>query len=386
MKRIFGKLLTALIILSIAAILSSLAPSHALDTGKTIKGVVLKNLTWYDIITWKKVPNANPERAYVMGFAYNDNYLLMMQKVKDPRMISQGKKYIIYVIGLSGRKVSSINRYYIPLFNVQQYIDLNNGWILLIGNNQTQLGKFNILTGKYEKLYAIEANKPGFKMTGFYTTDERGNIYVEGFFFDEQQRAESGDNYFVKLDLSKRGLKIFSKKVLNTTEVFRKVQPIRMFYWGNIDFCVITRFTGYYPKEIYVYSKRYGGLRKVDTKDFIVEIAASRNYRYLYLAKHRGNYYMYIRDLKTGKKWDIKSPNQLPLVYPFISNNGKLAVVAFLDFSKQAMDFWFALEKDNFKLRKFLDDVPAGSFKLSSSGKKFSLQNKEGILIGEFKI
>ncbi len=317
---------------------------------------------------------------YVMGFNNNDEFLLARDRVRDPQLINQGKPRIIATINTNDL---NIEKYLVSIASIEQYLNLDNDNILVLGNGGNFAGVFNIKTGNLRTILKNEKGKKGFRFTDFVL--KNGNkIYVEGYFFDENQIAEDENNYWVEFDPTKTGLAAFGKKVTNTTEIIRKLGNVRMFYWAKPDMAIFTRMNAnLYPTELWAYYN--SKLFKVDTKEYIIEIALSKEGDALYLYKKGDLSYLAIYNLKTGKRIDISAPKGRPFLYPFISEDGNVAIVSYLNLFNKKMNFMVAFKDQDYKLNDLVIQVKMGSFKLSQDGSKFSILNEDGLSIGSIK-
>ncbi|MGC8734554.1 MAG: hypothetical protein ACP5RD_05900 [bacterium] len=317
---------------------------------------------------------------YVMGFNENNEFLLARDKVKDPQLINEGKPRIIATINTNNL---NIQKYFVSIASIEQYLNLNNNDILVLGNSGNFAGIFNIKTGNLKTIIKNEKGKKGFRFTDFILKDEN-KIYVEGYFFDENQIAEDGNNYWVEFNPNKTGLSALGKKVTNTTEIVKKLGQVRMFYWATPNMAIFTRLNANLnPTELWAYynSKLY----KIDTQEFIIEIALSKNGDALYLYKKGDLSYFSIYNLKTKNKIEIAAPKGRPFLYPFISNDGNIAIVSYLNIFNKKMDFMIGFKDQNYKLNDLVIQAKMGSFKLSSDGSKFSILNDDGLIIGNIK-
>lgn len=319
----------------------------------------------------------NKKSMYVMGFNNNGEYLLIRDKVTDPKLISEGKPRIIATINTNNL---NIQKYFVKVASIEQYLNLNDQEILILGNNGTFAGVFNIQNGQLRTIIEAKPGKKGFRFTDFVIKNDN-KIYVEGYFFDENQIAEDENNYWVEFDPYKRGLEAFGKKVTNTTEIIKKLGQVRMFYWASPNMAIFTRMNNYYPTELWAYYN--SKLFKIDTKEYIVEIALSQNGDALYLYKKGDLSYMGIYNLKTQERIDIPASPGRPFLYPFISEDGQVAIVSYLNLLNKKMDFMVGFKNQNYKLNDLIIQAKMGSFKLFSNGYKFSLLNEDGLIIGD---
>jgi|GEM_PF-2082972 len=339
-----------------------------------------QNVSNIKYIEWKKLKESNEnideKDFYIMGFSQNNEYILARNKVKNPELIQQSKIRLITKINTDNL---NIENYYLPLQSIEQYLNLDNENILLLGNNGNYAGVFNINTGKLRTIIQNKEGKKGFRFTNFVLKD--GNkIYVEGYFFDENQVAEDENNYWVEFYPEKTELNAFGKKIVNTTEIVKKLGKVRMFYYAKPDLAVFTRMSGMYPTELWAYINNK--LTKIDTQEYIIEIALSKNADALYLYKKGKLSYFCVYNLITKKRIDIPASQGRPFIYPFITPDGNVAVVSYLNLFNKKMDFYIGFKQNDYKLNELVSDVKMGSFKLAEDGSKFSLLNEDGVIIG----
>jgi hypothetical protein len=107
-----------------------------------------QNVSNIKYIEWKKLKESNEnideKDFYIMGFSQNNEYILARNKVKNPELIQQNKIRLITKINTDNL---NIENYYLPIQSIEQYLNLDNENILLLGNNGNYAGVFNINTG-----------------------------------------------------------------------------------------------------------------------------------------------------------------------------------------------------------------------------------------------
>lgn len=326
--------------------------------------------------------NIKYESSYVMGFTEDSKYLLLVDKERDAKLIKEGKNTKILVIPISNPKEKFI--IYTPAYKIENYIQINENEILIIGDDSTKIYKINLDTKTTTKEYKlVEKDKEGVRLkAGFYTKDDKNNLYLLGAFFDKNQIFEDPSYYWIKTKFTEKIE--FLEKVTNTTEVENKVGKVRMFYWSSPYDAVFTKLVGEKPSELYLYSDNK--LTLLDKQHYIFEIALYKKDYVIYpfsQSEESLTNFLGIFDIKNNKKYTYPSPFKKPFIYPFVNDNG-IIVIATLDMKKNEMDFYFTSKQENFILHRFIKEYPIGSFKISNQN-YYSLQTKDFISVGKIE-
>lgn len=297
--------------------------------------------------------------------------LVTTERVEDLAMRKEGKIIKLSIIKIDPKNdiIRSWNSVYFDLTNIGQVVLSDEGdKLLIIGNGGTQLLVLDTVKMTVAKVFKHEKGKPGFKSepSGMYYD---GQFYVKGYFYDKDQYSE-GD-YIARVDITKSGAGAF-EKIVDFGAVYEKfnctsLSSIYMVSPSSGYFSVIRPPDGkeallaYYNETIV----------EIENGCYTITDIAGSSSKVIYNIKKNkdSEEETKIFDLETGKSWSLGS--YIP--YSFIAlKNGEVVITALLNYSQLKMSFFYGKENNNFQLKPLLEDIDAGSFKLSGDGKVFA--------------
>ncbi len=327
---------------------------------------------------------------YIMGFSHDGNIMYGMSIVHDPKLISEGKKSILYKMTLTPEgKVAEVKRTFLPLYSIEQFaLSPDDSTIYLIGNTLTTLVKLSTSNLSYQVIFRTEKGKPTFRFHGlawFYGD----TMYVSGYYMDAQQNAT--DDYIVKVDLSASGVDMFKQKILSIDEMIRKLGvPPAMIITGKVTGAMVvpvekkeegrTKIEKVNLYRIYPTSEH----KLVLSDKSIHDIAMAEDGTLLFTGYNdKKGYYFKVLGPDDKVIAEVSSPEKAPFLYPFLSNNGKLAVICYESLRRNKMRVFVAFKDENYsKLYKvFEQDPDIGSIKVSPNGNRLSLLTKTKLYI-----
>ncbi|HPZ06664.1 MAG TPA: hypothetical protein PL110_01005 [Candidatus Eremiobacteraeota bacterium] len=303
-------------------------------------------------------------------FSNKGDMIVGLEQVSELSLRKEGKTYALHILkfDLEKNAVTSWEKAYLDASKVDQLVlSEEEDKVLVIINGGTRLVLLDIKTMKIKTIFKHEKGKEGFRAERIGMFYE-GNFYIKGYFYDKEQFSQG--NCIAKVDLTKTGVEAL-EKTLDFKELSSKFDGIISSMYivsPEVAYFSILRTRGTNP-TMHLLAYKDKKLTEID-KGFDIPDIAGCPTRVLYdrTKSEKGNDEVKIYDLTTGKKWDIGS--YIP--YSFISRNGKVIVVSQFNYSQSKMNFFVGREEDNFKVKPFMENVSAGSFKLSGDGRAYA--------------
>jgi hypothetical protein len=319
----------------------------------------------------------------IVAFSGNDKVLLGIEQVNNLKLRAKGYGWIlrIFTIGQYDR-IAGIRSVLLPAADIDNLALSDNGKVgIIISQYGTRIFQINLENGKLKTIFSYTPGKSGFRSDKNLCWFAHKSFYTEGYFYDKNGYYLSTD--VVKFNLSHpNSVKLFEKKWnIRKTEKLLGVPITGWLVSGTEGFLGMRRPQSH---EIILYYYHKGILKPIQrAKDYGGLAATSHRILYAALLKS-GIRKLIIKDAKSNRTWILYS-GKTPYLYPYLSRKGgHTAVAATMNLKKGVMSFFYAEQKNRFKLKPLnpLQRVNLGIFRLSPDGKHYAFLNKKGLWLG----
>jgi hypothetical protein len=318
-------------------------------------------------------------RFKMATFSENGKVGVGLEKVNSLKLRIKGDVWILRIFKFDTyNRILGIKSVLLPVSDIDNIaVDRKGKIAVIISQYGTEFLKVNLQSGKIKILFKHTKGKPGFRAQIFLGYRD-GNFIAQGYFYDSKGYWLS--NAVAKLNLSHPNSSNFFSKTWNIGKTFKQLGNVKS-WWivsGSEGFIAAQK-----GEKVNLYHFDNGKITHLDTAKAYGGFAAA-NHRILYFAlRPNGIRQTIIKDTLSGKTWILEN-SRTPYLYPYLSENGKIAVFALLNLKLARISFFYARQTDNFKVHplKNLQNVLLGVFRLSGNGKRYSFQNKNGLFIG----
>jgi hypothetical protein len=322
----------------------------------------------------------------IVEFSGNDRVLLAIERVNRLSLRAKGYVWVLRIIHVepTNDAITNVRSVLLPISDIQNMAISDDGkTAIIVAQYGTKILQVNVEKGTFKTIFSHEVGKPGFRSDKRLCWYHNGKFYTEGYFYDPQGYWISND--IVSLDLSHpNSIQLFQKKWdIDETQKSIGIPQVGIFVSGHEGFWGIRSSSGSNADEIALYHIENGKAQLLDTAQSYGGWAAT-DHRILYAALRKdGSHDVIIKDTASGKSWNLAS-GSTPYLYPYLSRDGKVAVVATMDFKNGTISFFYAKEENNFQLQPLTDlqNLPLGIFRLSPDGKRYAFENRDGLIIG----
>ena len=325
-------------------------------------------------------------KFHIAEFSGNHRVLLAIERVNSLSLRFKGYVWVLRVFRFNKyNQLMGMNSILLHISDLDnQAVNTRGTKTVIIAQYGTEILEINLRNKKPKLLFIHRKGRPGFLCRGFITYYHK-QFYVEGYYYDS-------DGYWVsdaiaRLNFHHPNSVKFFKKTWNIGKT-RKYLGVMRLEWivsGNQGF--LGASPPHNSKIVSMYYYHAGKLEKINTARAYGGWAAA-NHRILYNTLNANKTReTIIKDLSSGKTWilAIQKPGQYPYYqYPYLSQNGNLAVIARPNYKRGKISFYYAMQKNDFHLEPIsnLQNVPLGIFRLSPDGKRYAFQNRDGLIIG----
>jgi hypothetical protein len=314
----------------------------------------------------------------MVTFSYDGSVLVGVEKVKDLAVKQKGFGSQLRVFHWHGSQLQRIDTLLLPTTGFEQLALSSDGTrAVVIGEGGSKFILVDLTARKTRIIWTHHRGTPGFR-SALVAWWHGASFYLQGYLHNAlDQQVFDG---LVRLNLARSGPDMF-EPVLDVRPLLRALRAFQF----SIYVEPAQAFYGAVPKagEVDLYVCQGGVLRPIDQVMAIGGVAAAEN-RILYAARYPNNKRdVILRDVTSNKVWHLGHDN-LPFNYLFLSATGKTAVVTLMDFRGQSMSYFYAEEKDRFRLHPIphLQDVRPGTLRLSGNGRVFAFYSPQGLLYG----
>lgn len=211
---------------------------------------------------------------------------------------------------------------------------------------------------------------PGFRGNPSYLRSIQGDILTVGYFYDD--RDFSGDTILATLNSNSQGQAAFTRGA----NIQQAEKNLPGYYAAN--------YTG--PSSGFMAARMQGQYqlwwwdgaspRKVDEGDKLGSFWAAGQRVCYTIHRTEGSQAM-LYDAATDKSTVLGAKGSF--AYPFLSDDGRTAVVCQLDLSQGRMDVYYAKESDSWQLKPVssLQKVKMGAIRLSPNGRFLAFYNSD---------
>lgn len=306
--------------------------------------------------------------------------LFTLERTLDLSMKKKGMVYLIRAFRFSGAGESvleGVRTLSVPLTDLWQTAYDDQGTRALIaGERGGKMILLDVDSGKVTTLFQKKAGVPGFRSLPVLW-HENGKYFALGYFYDKEEYASN--DFLVEVDLQKSGLQTF-QKVLNMTEIEARLKKVLFTTLVPPDQGFFGVLSADQQELVVLYN---GDLQPLDSGLAFGGVAPTRN-RVVYAVKRTGTIReIVVRDVPSGRSWSVAKGREA-YTYPFISRDGKVIVVALLDFKSGRMTYFYGREEEGFSLKPIPDltNKELGTFRFSGNGKNFAFLSHLGIIYG----
>lgn len=317
-------------------------------------------------------------RFKMAGFSGDGRTAVGIERVNSLALRAKGFVWVLRDFKLDpyGRLLSS-SATLLPISDLENVaVDQTGKIAVVIAQYGTELVEVNLLRNKAKIVFTHEEGKPGFRTRQWITCHD-GNFYTEGYYYDPEGYWVSDS--VVLLDLTHPESVALFHKMWDIGKTRSALGTMRS-EW------IVSGTEGYLAaqnsKDVTLLAYDDGKITTVDSAAAFGGFAGN-SHRILYSALYDdGSRKTVLKDLQSGKSWILGE--EKPYLYPYLSRDGKTAVVALIDFQNGRISFFCATEADDFSLKPVpdLQDVQLGTFRLAPNGKEYSFQDATGITIG----
>ena len=291
---------------------------------------------------------------------------------------AQGNVYALHKLSLEKDGKITVTSVKLPIFFFGGIALTDKGrTAVVVGNYGTKILRVSTKSLKFQTIYEYKKGTSGFK-TNVFTVGHRGRIFLDGYFYDEEQFSQ-GD-YIVELVVDRKEKTVDFAKKIELKKLYRRLNghpKVLNLYSGDVAYLSIPNAA---EKQTYLHYYNKGKTELID-KGLLIGSFAGAHHRLFYtILRDKKTRRSYVKDLKSKKVWEIGKP-QVPYTYPFISKDGKVIMICTVDIREQRMSVYAARESEDYKLVSLLDDVSVGPFKLSDSGAHYLYYHNKGISV-----
>lgn len=312
--------------------------------------------------------------------------LVAYEKVSDLKLKQQGYVYKLWIIECPGLERDKITYKDIPLpITELQNVSLSNDGrtALITANRGARFLTVDIPSRKVTVIFDHKKGTPGFRSDIGMLYYFKDRFCVWGYFYDSKDIETSRG--MTTLDITKSGSDIF-KLAFDTKKFEKKYFKSRYLEWVSPHQCfLIGRGKGDKERKLLFFDTN-----KVKELDHAVSFpgAASSGSRIVYSvmrAKDKSD--AFVKDVESGKSWKLNQDSRV-YSYAFISRDGgKTVVISDVDVKGNKMNYFYAMEKDNFALKpiKALQNKPICQLRLAPSGETYATFDGNNIYMGKLE-
>lgn len=311
------------------------------------------------------------------------DYLTTLEVVEDVKLKAKGITQLLHVLYFKDKKLAKVDTVQIPVAQrMNAALSDARNEVLIIGNHGNRYVRVDLDQKKAEIVFDYQKGVAGFKAQAMLYA-YKGEFFATGWFYDKDQYSQ-GDA-LAKLEMPKNGKAKFVKKV-DLDKLYKEDPSSRVtnFYYVTGD---ILYYNMVKPQERTTYLMQYKNKEQIPVaKGFHLAQFLGTESRVFYSVRleQKSPLQHFMKDLKTQKTWKIGYDNTI-YTYPFMSAKGDILVVIVIDLELNAMNVFCGKEKDDFVLKRFLRNEPAGPMKVSDNGKFYMMMRQDGMKYGEIK-
>lgn len=295
----------------------------------------------------------------------------------------KGFVYALRIFRLKKDKTFEIQSIPLPItFLVGVALTNNDKTAVVVGDYGAKIVKVNLTTSEVSTIFQYEKGKPGFR-TETLVVSWQDRVYLSGYFYDREQFWQ-GD-YIVELVVPEKKEEAQFIKKTSLTSIYErlKLQPriMQVISGDSVYFAFLPKVQDKKnPPPMQLVGFHRNEMVEVDKALGIGNFAGTPDRIYCSIRRSPKSWDTYIKNLQTGKKWPL-GDKDVSYTYPFISEDGKTVVFCTVDVVGQKMTAYYAQEKDGYKTKLLLKEVPIGPMKLSRDGKAYMYMSKDGVQV-----
>jgi hypothetical protein len=295
--------------------------------------------------------NFNLKTFSIGGLSGDGRILTGYEKVSDTKLKAKGLAYRVWIMEFpegcddNPDKVK-FDEVLLPITDFQQFWLATDGKTILIsGNRGAKFLTIDVPSKKVTVLFDHVKGKPGFRGDPPLIQYYNGTFYVWGYFYNENDEEISRG--MASLDLTKTGADIF--KLAFSTKELDKLKAWYVEFVSPSTAYIITRKKG--TKEDTLSYFDNNKIKELDKSTAFMAEASAANRIVYSVNRDKGVSETFVKDAVQGKSWKLNKDNKV-YTYMFISRDkGDTVIVSLLDIKQNKMSLFYAMEKDDFKLK-----------------------------------
>lgn len=326
----------------------------------------------------------NTKAFFILGPSADGRIVTGYEKITDPKIIAKGYAFKFWIIEFQGddREKVKFDEIPLPITDFQQaWLSHDGKTQLITAERGAKFLKVDIPSKKVTVLFDHKKGVPGFRSEVGLIEYFNGKFYVWGYFYnDKDEETERG---MAEVDLTKSGPDMF-KMAYNTKE-FEKL-PAWYTEWVSPSSCfIILKYQGKKEDTLSFYDN--GKIKPLDKSwKYHAEAAAANRVVYS-LNRDKNVIDTMLIDAVQGKTWKLASGDKV-YSYMFIAREkGETVIVSLVDLAKAKMSLFYAMEKDDFKLKPIsaIQNKPVGVVRLAAYGKIYVVYTGSEIYWGKLE-
>ncbi len=265
----------------------------------------------------------------------------------------------------------------IPFANIRQLIADTQDSLIVIGNGGSEIIRLNLSAGNYNILMKPISETPGFRATET-AARYNGDIYMTGYLYNGNQEAQNES--IIKLNKSAIGS--YSFEAVADMEAIRSLIGTQgtvaqeYIVSDTLGYFVVKTASGSWNLLVY----NQGVLSTIDSDVSLKGFAAS------------GSKVLYFKTQSCSDEVEVKVKNIISgetivlgteaYCYPYLKNDGSLAVVTKINWSAGTMTLYSAKVYSEAVLEPVLTTNGIGALRISDDGRRLGYLGPDGLKFG----
>ncbi|MDQ7823063.1 MAG: hypothetical protein RDV48_09745 [Candidatus Eremiobacteraeota bacterium] len=321
----------------------------------------------------------------IMNISGDGKIVTCYEKVSDLKLKQKGFVFKLWIFEFMGetRDDVKISEVLLPLTEFQTMALSDDGRTgIITGNRGAKFLKVDIPSRTVTVLFDHKKGAPGFRSDEGILNYLQEKFLSWGYFYNNEDLVTK--RAIAMIDPAKTGADVF-QPAFDTGPFEKRYYNSRYIEWVSKNQCfVIGRKKGAKEQTLAFYDN--GTLKELE-KAPQFKTAAAAGSRVVYCMAHqKDKTEVYLKDAASGKSWKL-NPDEKLYSYLFISKNQKTAVIANIEVRANRMSYYYATEKDDFKIKPVaaLQNQPMNQLRLAAFGKAYVTFNGNEIYWGKLE-